>query len=176
MKAEENAIELTTFDRSDDRVAEPLECGPLDLATWPRRRTQDMFDMPIVRAARIKEASQLRIGIASCSDRIVSHQHIAVSERLFAGQMSTEGIGLVRELCGEDPECHPVALLEGAGSAARAIGGWPATAWPPSAAERRGVSISMCLSRLMNPFSVLPYSSKISAHRNCPMLHGALAS
>ena len=66
----------------------------------------------------------------------------------------------MRELGGEDPECHPVALLEGAGSAARAIGGWPATAWPPSAAERRGVSISMCLSRLMNPFSVLPYLRK----------------
>jgi hypothetical protein len=59
-----------------------------------------------MRVAGIEEAGQLGIAIASRHDRIVSHQHIPVPERLLSGQESTECIGLVREFCCEDPKCH----------------------------------------------------------------------
>ena len=83
MQAEENAIEPTTLDRGDDRIAEPLERRALYLAARSRRRAEDVFDLPAMRPARIEEAGQLGIGLASRGDGLVSDQNVAVPERLL---------------------------------------------------------------------------------------------
>jgi hypothetical protein len=109
MQGEENTIETTTLDRGDDRVAQPLERRSLYFAARPRRRTEYVFDSPAMRLARIEESGELRIGLTSRGDGLVSKANETVPKCLFAGQDATEGVRLVREFCGEDSKRHPSA-------------------------------------------------------------------
>jgi hypothetical protein len=62
-----------------------------------------------MRLARIEEAGELGIGLTSRGDGLVSKANEPVLKRLFAGQEATEGVGLVREFCGEDSKRHQSA-------------------------------------------------------------------
>ena len=106
MQGEENTIEATTLDCGDDRVAKPLERGSLYFAARPRRGTEYVLDLPAMSLARIEEAGELRIGLVSRVDGLVSKANETVSKCLFAGQNAAEGVGLMREFCGEDSKCH----------------------------------------------------------------------
>ena len=106
MQAEEDSIELVTLDRSDDRIAKPLERRALYLATRCRRRAEDMFDLPAMCPAGIEEACELCIRLASSGDGLFSNQNVTIPECLFAGPKATECVRLMREFCSEDPECH----------------------------------------------------------------------
>jgi hypothetical protein len=113
MQGEENTIEATTLDRGDDRVAKPLERRSLYFAARPRRRTEYVFDSPAMRLAHIEEAGELGIGLTSRGDGFVSKANETVPKCLFAGLESTEGVGLVREFCSEDPKCHQASISSG---------------------------------------------------------------
>jgi hypothetical protein len=106
MQGEENSIEATTLDCGDDRVAKPLERRSLYFAARPRRRTEYVYESPAMRLARIEEAGELRIGLTSRGDGLVSEANETVPKCLFAGQVAAEGVGLVRKFCGEDSKCH----------------------------------------------------------------------
>jgi hypothetical protein len=95
MQGEENTIEATTLDCGDDRIAKPLERRSLYLAARPRRRAEYVLDLPAMSLARIEEAGELRIGIASRVDGLVSKANETVLKCLFAGQEAAESIGLV---------------------------------------------------------------------------------
>jgi hypothetical protein len=68
-----------------------------------------VFDLPAVRLAYIKEASELGICRTPRGDRFVSKANETFPKSLLASQTSTEGIGLVREFCGEDSKCQQSA-------------------------------------------------------------------
>ena len=114
MQAEENAVELTTLDRGDNRIAKPLERRALYPAAGPGRGAEDMFDLPAVPPTNVEKTGQLGIGLASRGGGLVADQNVTVPERLFAGEQATEGVGLVRELGGEDPKCHERAARRSA--------------------------------------------------------------
>jgi hypothetical protein len=62
-----------------------------------------------MRQAHIEEAGELGIGLTSRDDGVVSKANETVRKSLFAGQVATEGVCLVREFCGEDSKCHQSA-------------------------------------------------------------------
>ena len=80
-----------------------------------------MVDVPAMGPARIVEAGELGVRLASLSAGLVSNQNKALPKRLYAGHLAIKGVGLVREFCGEDSECR-WQLREGPRSGDRSIG------------------------------------------------------
>jgi hypothetical protein len=54
VQAEENTVEPIALYRCDDRIAQPLECRPLYFSARPRRRAENMLDLPAMGPAGIE--------------------------------------------------------------------------------------------------------------------------